>query len=72
MNVLAFSTPHQPDWHWRIVNYGGETVEESTTGFATIAEAVAEGTVRMRHHADRDLAEPLHAARPPITWRRRR
>ena len=68
MNVVAFSTPSQPDWRWRIVNYGGEMVEESSKGFATIALAVAEGNERLRTHADRDLPVP---ARPP-SWQRRR
>jgi len=54
MNVLAFSTTRQPDWHWRIVNYQGETVEESYTAFPTIAAAVAEGRERLQHRADRD------------------
>ena len=55
MNVLAVSTPGQPDWRWRIVNYYGETVEESYTAFRTIAAAVSEGNERLRHHADRDV-----------------
>lgn len=54
MNVLAFSTPRHPDWRWRIVNYHGETVEESYTAFPTIAAAMAEGRERLQHHADRD------------------
>ncbi len=71
MNVVAFSSPRRPDWRWRIVNYGGETVEESSMGFPTIAEAVAEGTERLRHHADRDLADPARVS-GSISWRRRR
>ena len=71
MNVVAFSSPRWPDWRWRIVNYGGETVEESSTGFATIALAVAEGAERLRHHADRDLADPARVS-GSISWRRRR
>jgi hypothetical protein len=55
MNVLAVSTPDRPDWHWRIVNYHGQTVEESYTAFPTIAAAVSEGNERLRHHADRDV-----------------
>jgi hypothetical protein len=54
MNVIAVSTPGQTDWRWRIVDYHGETVEESHTLLPTIAEAVAEGNKRLRHHADRD------------------
>ena len=40
----------------------GETVEESYTPLPTIAEAVAEGNERLRHHADRDA--PIRRA----TW----
>jgi hypothetical protein len=54
MNVIAVSTPGRPNWRWRIVDYHGETVEESYTSLPTIAEAVAEGNERLRHHADRD------------------
>jgi hypothetical protein len=44
MNVVAVSTPNEPDWRWRIVDYHGETVEESHSSLPTIAHAVAEGT----------------------------
>jgi hypothetical protein len=54
MNVIAVSTPGQPDWRWRIVDYQGQTVEESFTSLPTIAAAVAEGNEHLRHHADRD------------------
>jgi hypothetical protein len=63
MNVLAVSTPGQPEWRWRIVNYHGETVEESYSVFPTIGAAVAEGNERLRRHADRD-APIVHR-----TWR---
>ncbi len=67
MNVLAFSTPRTLDWRWRIVDGGGETLEESSTSFPTIAEAMAAGSVRLQFRADRDRPPP---ARAP--WRRRR
>jgi hypothetical protein len=54
MNVVAISKPGRPEWRWRIVDYHGETVEESYTSLPTIAEAVAEGYERLRQHADRD------------------
>jgi hypothetical protein len=54
MNVLAVSTPGDPDWRWRIVDYHGQTVEESYTTFPTIAAAVTEGRERLQQHADRD------------------
>ena len=37
MQVVAFSTPQDPLWRWRIVNYAGELVEESRDSFRTIA-----------------------------------
>jgi hypothetical protein len=67
VNVVAFSTPHDKDWRWRIVDYGGETVEESSTSFSTIALATAAGTERMQLRRDRDRPPP---ARAP--WHRRR
>ena len=66
MNVVAFSTPAESDWRWRIVDYGGQTVEESQTTFPTIALAVAAGAERLRRHADRD--RPL----PSFSWHRQR
>ena len=50
MNVFAFSTPRASDWRWRIVDYGGETLEESATGFSTLALAMAAGTEIGRAH----------------------
>jgi hypothetical protein len=47
VNVIAFSTPRRPGWRWRIVNYAGETVEESEASFATISGAVVEGAKRL-------------------------
>lgn len=47
MQVVAFSSPSRPEWRWRIVNYAGETIEESRDGFATIGAAVAKGAKRL-------------------------
>jgi hypothetical protein len=47
MQVSAISTARYPEWRWRITDYGGETVEESQRGFATIAAAVAAGRERL-------------------------
>ena len=66
MNVVAFSTPGHDDWRWRIVDYGGQTIEESSAGFATIALAVAAGAERLRNRTDRD--DPV----PRAPWRGRR
>lgn len=48
MQVIAFATPTRPEWRWRIVDYAGETVEESTSVFPTIAAAVGAGSVHLR------------------------
>jgi len=47
MQVVAISSPRNPEWRWRIMNYGGETVEESQAGFPSIAAAVAAGKERL-------------------------
>ncbi|HXH84711.1 MAG TPA: hypothetical protein VNN07_17525 [Candidatus Tectomicrobia bacterium] len=47
MQVSAISTSTSPAWRWRIVNYAGETVEESRETYPTIAAAVASGTRRL-------------------------
>ena len=57
MQVVAFCTPAQPEWRWRIVNYSGEMVEESYETFLSIAAAVTDGTRRMDELTVRDLAE---------------
>lgn len=59
MNVVAISTPHRPDWRWRIVNFAGEVVEESTESFATIAIALAAG---VKHRRRMDVTD--HSTRP--------
>jgi len=60
MQVGAFLRPQQSDWRWRIVNYAGDTVEESRRGFATIALAVQEGNKRLK-----ELAEDRSVPRLP-------
>jgi hypothetical protein len=59
MQVGAISTPGGSDWRWRIVNYAGETVEESPRArtFSTIAQAVQDGTRRLRQ-MDVDRSTP--------------
>jgi hypothetical protein len=61
MQVTAFSTPHNPDWRWRIVNYAGEILEESHEVFATIALAVAKGTERLTEMNVVDHSAPVRA-----------
>jgi hypothetical protein len=67
VNVVAFTSPHAPDWRWRIVDYGGETLEESATGFSTLALAMAAGTERLHVRIDRDRPPPAR-----LPWHRRR
>jgi hypothetical protein len=59
VNVVAFSTPSRPDWRWRIVDYNSQTLEESSSSYPSIAEAVAAGTARMHQQADRDRQRPV-------------
>ena len=66
MNVLAFSTPRTPDWRWRIVDYGGETLEESSASCATLALAMAAGAERLHVRIDRDRPPPAR-----VPWHRR-
>jgi hypothetical protein len=48
MQVIAIATPTRPDWRWRIVDYAGEMVEESSEVFPTIAAAVGAGAQRLQ------------------------
>ncbi len=47
MQVVAFATPSRPEWRWRLVNYAGDVVEESSQTFPSIAIAITNGTRRM-------------------------
>ena len=59
VQVTAFSTPARPEWRWRIVNYAGETIEESFSEFSSIAAAVANGTTRLTQLNQVDTSRPL-------------
>ena len=48
MQVIAIATPTRPDWRWRIVDYAGEVVEESSQAFPTIAAAIGAGAERLQ------------------------
>jgi hypothetical protein len=63
VQVTAFSTPQRPDWRWRIVNYAGETIEESREFFPTIAAAVARGTAHLNRLNVVDKSAPVRAWR---------
>ena len=67
MNVFAFSTPRTADWRWRIVDFQGQTVEESLTWFPTLAEALAAGAKQLQLRCDRDRSSPAQ-----VPWHRRR
>lgn len=67
MNVLAFSTPRALDWRWRIVDDTGEMLEESSSTFPSIAQAMAAGTERLQIRMERNRPPP-----PRAPWRRRR
>jgi len=56
MQVMAFSTPIHPDWRWRIVNSEGQTIEESSEMFPTIAAAVSEGERRLKEISASDTS----------------
>ena len=63
MQVGAFSTPINPLWRWRIVNYAGETIEESRETFPTIASAVEDGSKRLRRMNVVDNSVPFQPHR---------
>ncbi|MBI2202478.1 MAG: hypothetical protein HYU41_01295 [Candidatus Rokubacteria bacterium] len=64
MQVVAFSTPSRPEWRWRIVNYAGETIEESRETFPSISSAVTEGTRRLQQ-----IDEPDQSVRAQSFYR---
>jgi hypothetical protein len=66
MNVFAFSTSRAAEWGWRIVGLQGETLEESSGRFPTMAEALAAGTEQLQIRRDRDRQPPAQAP-----WHRR-
>jgi hypothetical protein len=64
MQVAAIATPGEHGWRWRIVNYAGEVVEESTEVFGTISAAIAHGST---HLVALNVVDRSEAAR---SWRR--
>jgi hypothetical protein len=67
VNMFAFSSARAAEWRWRIVDLQGETLEESSTRFPTMAEALAAGTDQLQVLRDRDRPPPSQ-----IPWHRRR
>jgi hypothetical protein len=63
MMVTAFNTPRNPAWRWRIVNYAGETIEESRDGYPSIGAALAQGAEKL---AAMNVVDRSQA----VNWRR--
>jgi hypothetical protein len=72
MNVCAVSTPHRPGWRWRITNFAGEVVEESSSSFPSIASAVQKGTARMQEMDAPDVSVRANPYRRSTTYLRAR
>ena len=68
MHVVAVTSHRTDEWHWRIIDYAGEMVEESRQTFPTIAAAVAHGAQRLR---EMDVANRAELARG-LRWNRGR
>jgi hypothetical protein len=64
MQVTAFAKAQDDGWRWRIVNYAGDVIEESSETFGSIHLAVTEGSARLVALNLVDRSEP---SRP---WRR--
>jgi hypothetical protein len=58
--------PHAPDWRWRIVDAGGAILEESSTTFKSIAQAMVAGRERVQLRLDRERPAPAR-----VPWHRR-
>jgi hypothetical protein len=71
MQVTAISTPTEPRWRWRVVNYAGEIVEESREVFPTISMAVAKGTEWVVQMQLVDRSAPARHWRPASHTRSR-
>jgi hypothetical protein len=69
MQIVAFSSPSDPQWRWRILDYSGVIVEESRDRFATISAAIAAGTARLVRMDVTDRAELFASASRP-RWAR--
>jgi hypothetical protein len=67
VNLFAFSTPQTAEWRWRIVDLQGDTLQESSTRYPTMAAALVAGTEQLRLLRDRDRPPPAR-----VPWHRRR
>jgi hypothetical protein len=66
VNIFAFSMPRVPDWRWRIVDAEGAILEESSTTFESIAQAMVAGRECLQLHLDRERPAPAR-----VPWHRR-
>lgn len=71
MYVTAFNTPSEPAWRWRIVNYAGDIIAESTDRFTSIGAALAQGTRRLAAMKIVDHSQPPNWRRSTSYLRRR-
>jgi hypothetical protein len=69
VDVVAISTPVREGWHWRIVNYDGEVVEESPRLFPSIARAVEDGRTRLQAMDAVDVSERPSASNRAMHYR---
>jgi len=71
MQVIAFTTTGRPQWRWRIVDYAGIMVEESSSVFPTIAAAVGAGSERLQEKdaSDRSARVMPHRRTPYLRGR---
>jgi hypothetical protein len=63
MQVTAFNTSKDAAWRWRIVNYAGDTIAESSDRFPSIGAALAQGTQAL-------AAMNIVDESQPVKWRR--
>lgn len=63
MQVTAFNTSKDGAWQWRIVNYAGDTIAESSDGFPSISAALARGNQALAAMNIIDDSKPMN-------WRR--
>ena len=70
MQVIAFCTPAQPSWRWRISKFSGEMIEESREVFMTIAVALDAGRTRLGQ-LDAEEQPERQAWGPLPSWGRR-
>ena len=71
MLVMAFNTPKEPTWRWRIVNYAGETIAESHERFPSIGAAVTQGAKKLTAMNVVDRSQPVNWRRSTSYLRRR-